>query len=278
MSDTFFRLITTARLTLHLKQGCASPYLRSCRTGSKAWRSLICASRAWRRTALVARFDGSCHRADAAGVLGSLCGSLRGTTTRFLPPGRPAPFLAARAPPRRGYTRSRPLRAFTPITPMYRNASSLGITPPSKVIGGTATPGPNHSPAPGSAHCSYGASPDLWRVPREANKEADFLAGIAGAVVRNEATLPISLPAPAGEEWQSTATIALSERSSFCLVECPTFHAQDLAHIRAHHPNLFCSSIWVACSTELLSKTVGNSLTRCKALRVAGDAERSACK
>ena len=33
-----------------------------------------------------------------------------------------------------------------------------------------------------------------------------------------------------------TAAIALSERSSFCLVECPTFHAQDLAHIRAHHP------------------------------------------
>ena len=36
--------------------------------------------------------------------------------------------------------------------------------------------------------------------------------------------------------WQSTAAIAISERSSFCLVECPTFHAQDLAHIRAHHP------------------------------------------
>ena len=76
-----------------------------------------------------------------------------------------------------------------------------------------------------------------WRyVPREANKEADFLAGIASAAARNEATLPISLPAPAGEEWQSTAAIAISERSSFCLVECPTFHAQDLAHIRARHP------------------------------------------
>ena len=74
-----------------------------------------------------------------------------------------------------------------------------------------------------------------WRyVPREAKKEANFLlAGIASAAARNEATLPISLPAPAGEEWQSTAAIALSERSSFCLVECPTFHAQDLAHIRA---------------------------------------------
>ena len=76
-----------------------------------------------------------------------------------------------------------------------------------------------------------------WRyVPREANKEADFLAGIASAAARNKATLPISLPAPAGEEWQSTAAIAISDRSSFCLVECPTFHAQDLAHIRAHHP------------------------------------------
>ena len=76
-----------------------------------------------------------------------------------------------------------------------------------------------------------------WRyVPREANKEADFLAGIASAAARNEATLPISLPAPAGEEWQSTAASAISDRSSFCLVECPTFHAQDLAHIRAHHP------------------------------------------
>ena len=75
-----------------------------------------------------------------------------------------------------------------------------------------------------------------WRyVPREANKEADFLAGIASAAA---ATLPISLPAPAGEEWQSTAASAISDRSSFCLVECPAFHAQDLAHIRAHHPAL----------------------------------------
>ena len=31
---------------------------------------LICASRAWRWTALVAHFDGSCHRADAAGGAG----------------------------------------------------------------------------------------------------------------------------------------------------------------------------------------------------------------
>ena len=49
------------------------------------------ASRAWRWTALVAHFDGSCHRADAGGGAGSLCGNSLGMTTRSLPKRHPLP-------------------------------------------------------------------------------------------------------------------------------------------------------------------------------------------
>ena len=64
---------------------------------------LICASRAWRWTALVAHFDGA---------------SLRGMTTRSLPK-RPTPFPTARTPttPRvlQVHTRSRPLPALVTV-------------------------------------------------------------------------------------------------------------------------------------------------------------------
>ena len=136
VSDIFFRLITTARLTLHSSKGLR---VRGCHIYVLAVQvvrpgdPLICASRAWRWTALVAHFDGSCHGLMRLEVLGSLCGNLR-MTTRSLPK-RPTPFLTARTPTTlralQVHTRSRPLRAFTPIIPMYRNVSSLRITPPS---------------------------------------------------------------------------------------------------------------------------------------------------
>ena len=77
-----------------------------------------------------------------------------------------------------------------------------------------------------------------WRyVPREANKEADFLAGIASAAAKSDAQNPITVPIPTAVGWRTPAALALAERSAFCLVECPTFHALDLASIRHGHPS-----------------------------------------
>ena len=60
MSDTFFRLIECGAAHIYVLA------VQVVRPGDP----LICASRAWRWTALVAHFDGSCHRADAAGGAG----------------------------------------------------------------------------------------------------------------------------------------------------------------------------------------------------------------
>ena len=205
---------------------------------------LICASRVWRWTALVAHFDGSCHRADAAGGAGVIVRKFAGddyevlAQTAYPLPDCPDSYHAE------GFASAYAVQALASLYPNHSDAQEcLIIGDNSSILSYWRRTAQVRRPALVTVlrQAQLIAATELprisWRyVPREANKEADFLAGIASAAARNKATLPISLPAPAGEEWQSTAAIALSERSSFCLVECPTFHAQDLAHIRAHHP------------------------------------------
>ena len=87
---------------------------------------LICASRAWRWTALVAHFDGSCHRADAAGGAGVIVRKFAGddyevlAQTAYPLPDCPDSYHAE------GFAGAYAVQALASLYP----------TPPSSAIGG----------------------------------------------------------------------------------------------------------------------------------------------
>ena len=178
-------------------RGC--PNLRSCRTGSKAWRS-SCLRFLRLKVTPGSALNGSCHRADAAEGAGVIVRNLR---TRSLPK-RPTPFLTARTStaPRAATCKPSPIIPCTGMSYHWGNSSILSYWRRTARA---------HA-RPWSQSCTRRSSLQLRSlryVPRKAN------AG-ASAAAQNKATLPISLPAPAGEMAVYRA-IALSKRSSFCL-------------------------------------------------------------